>query len=458
MLAARRTGSALMRVAVIGAGIIGVTTAYELSADGHEVTVFERRGSVAAEASFANAGVIAPGYVTPWAAPGMPAKVLGQMLREHAPVRVRGLPAGTLPWMWRWWRACRTRSYQANRLRMQRLAHFSRDRLHALTLSLKLDYERSDGYLVLLRSPKDAALVQPGLASLTELKTRFDMLDAAQCRRVEPGLDTQTPLHAGIYLPDDEVGNCRQFAMLLRNEAQRLGARFRLNTDVQRILPGPIPQLVYLHEPPDAASTMSATAEHIAHDMQDTVPMAPHPITEDFDAIVVCAALDSAPLLRPLGLALPLQAVHGYSITAPLRRFEGHTDHGPRSALMDERYKVAISRLGTRVRVAGSAEIGGRHSSHHQSAFDTLYKVLHDWFPGCAHLSQAQRWKGARPMLPDGPPVLGRSGIEGVWLNLGHGSSGWALSCGSARLLADAIAGRPSSVDTEGLGIERLTE
>ena len=118
-------------------------------------------------------------------------------------------------------------------------------------------------------------------------------------------------------------------------------------------------------------------------------------------------------------------------------------DHGPRSALMDERYKVAISRLGTRVRVAGSAEIGGSATTHHEGSLDTLYKVLHDWFPGSARLSQAQRWKGARPMLPDGPPVLGRSGIDGVWLNLGHGSSGWALSCGSARLLADALAGRP---------------
>jgi D-amino-acid dehydrogenase len=123
---------------------------------------------------------------------------------------------------------------------------------------------------------------------------------------------------------------------------------------------------------------------------------------------------------------------------------------------MDERYKVAISRLGARVRVAGSAEIGGSATRHHPGALDTLYKVLHDWFPGSAHMSQAQRWKGARPMLPDGPPVLGRSGIAGVWLNLGHGSSGWALSCGSARLLADAINGRPPAIDTDGLGVERL--
>jgi len=172
--------------------------------------------------------------------------------------------------------------------------------------------------------------------------------------------------------------------------------------------------------------------------------------------VVVCAALGSNALLRPHGLPLPMQAVHGYSVTAPLRRHEAHPDFGPRAGLMDERYKVAISRLGGRVRVAGSAEIGGSPTRHNARAIATLYKVLHDWFPGVAHMSQAQRWKGARPMLPDGPPVLGASGIEGIWLNLGHGSSGWALSCGSARVLAELIAGRAPPIDLEGLGIERL--
>ena len=447
-----------MRVAIVGDGIIGVTTAYELAADGHEVTVFERRGSVAAETSFANAGVVAPGYVTPWAAPGMPAKVLSHLLSRHTPVRLRpGLSPATIGWLWRWWRACNLRTYQANRLRMQRLAYFSRERLHRITRELKLDYERSDGYLVLLRTAKELALVEPGLASLAELKTRFETLGAQQCRAVEPGLSAETELHGGIYLPDDEVGNCRQFATLLRAEAQRLGVRFRFHTQVQRLVAGRAPELVHLYAPPeDSVLPLQMSAENAPNEAQDTQPMALHAVTERFDAIVVCAALASNALLRPHGLTLPLQAVHGYSITAPLRRDESHPDQGPRSALMDERYKVAISRLGTRVRVAGSAEIGGALNRHSAAALDTLYKVLHDWFPGTARLTHAQVWKGARPMLPDGPPVLGPSGIEGVWLNLGHGSSGWALSCGSARLLADALAGRPSVIDIEGLGIGRL--
>ncbi len=447
-----------MKVAVIGAGIIGVTAAYELVSDGHEVTVFERHGSVAAEASFANAGVIAPGYVTPWAGPGMPSAVLGHLLSRHAPVRIHPkLRAGEMAWIWRWWRACRSRTYLANRLRMQRLAHFSRERLHRLTRDLKLDYERGNGYLVLLRSAKDHAVMQPGLATLDELGTRFEMLDAAQCRMVEPDLSVETELHGGIHLPDDEVGNCRQFATLLRAETQRLGVRFRFHTQVLKMMAGPAPHLVHMYAPPVESTLLpNAVPESSFHDTQDTRPMEPHPVAESFDAIVVCAALGSNALLRPHGLTLPMQAVWGYSITAPLRRHEGHPDHGPRSALMDERYKVAISRLGARVRVAGGAEIGGTPNRHHPRALATLYKVLHDWFPGSARLSQAQVWKGARPMLPDGPPVLGASGMAGVWLNLGHGSSGWALSCGSARLLADALAGRPPVIDIDGLGLERL--
>ena len=448
-----------MKIAVIGAGIVGVTTAYELSADGHRVSVFERRGSVAAETSLANAGVIAPGYVTPWAAPGMPAKVLGHLLSRHAPVRVRaGFPPGTLAWLWQWWRACRLRTYQANRLRMQRLAGYSRDRLHELTRHLQLDYERADGYLVLLRTPKEQAMAQAGLASLTELGTRFEVLDAAQCRIGEPGLSADTPLHAGIHLPDDEVGNCREFAHLLRHEAQRLGARFRFHTTVARLIPGPNPQLVHTHTPPGELALQSTLGDAGRHDAQDTQPMAQGPVTEGFDAVVVCAAMGAPGLLRPHGVKLPLQAVHGYSLTAPLRLRESHDDIGPRSALMDERYKVAISRMGSRVRVAGSAEIGGSLQHHHEGAVQTLHKVLHDWFPGAARTSQAQVWKGARPMLPDGPPVLGVCGIDGVWLNLGHGSSGWALAGGSARLLADAVAGRPPALDTDGLGLERLRD
>jgi D-amino-acid dehydrogenase len=424
-----------MRVAVIGAGIVGVTTAFELAQDGHAVTVFDRRGSVAEETSFANAGVVAPGYVTPWAAPGMPAKVLKHLLSRHAPVRLAWpMAPGQLGWLWRWWRACRAPVFATNRAQMYRLARYSQQRLHALTQTLQLDHEQAQGYLVLLRSAQDLAGTRAGLKLLAELGVDFHLVDAARAREIEPGLHPGAPLHAAVHLPSDEVGNCRQFAQAMRAEAQRLGAVFQFQRAVRAVAPGAAP-----------------TVQHqAAGGGGDAVQ------NDSFDAVVVCAALGSAPLLRPLGLRLPLLAVHGYSLTAPLRVVEGHPHLGPRAGVMDEKYKVAISRLGQRVRVAGSAELGGRLDTLGPVAMHTLHKVLDDWYPGSAHLAQAQRWKGARPMLPDGPPVLGASGAPGVWLNLGHGSSGWALSCGSARVLADQIAGRAPAIDVSGLDVARL--
>ncbi len=418
-----------MRVAVIGAGIIGITTAYELAVDGHEVTVFERRSAAAEETSFANAGVVAPGYVTPWAAPGMPGKVLSYLFNRHAPVKL-GLPlsGGELAWMWKWFRACQLESYLANRARMQRLAFYSRERLHQLTAELQLEYDHSPGYMVLLRSEKDSQLVQPGLQVLREAGVAFRQINAEEVRQIEPALNPDIDFLGAVHLPDDEVANCRQFALLLKNEAQRIGVNFEFNTTVAQL------------ERAQPASILIAGED----------------LPRRFDGVVMCAGLASAQLLRPLGLKIPLAAVYGYSISAPIRE----PLNAPRSALMDERYKVAISRLGNRVRVAGSAEIGGSLESKRASSIQTLYKVLHDWFPGATAHSNAhgnvQEWKGARPMLPDGPPIVGNSGLPGLWLNLGHGSSGWALSCGSARALADLMAGKPAGIDMEGLDVSRL--
>ena len=423
-----------MRVAVIGAGIVGVTTAFELARDGHQVTVFERRGSVAEETSFANAGVVAPGYVTPWAAPGMPAKVLRHLFGRYAPVRLSWpMASGQWGWMWRWWRACRAPVFAANRARMYRLALYSQQRLRHLTQDLRLDLETAQGYLVLLRGPRELAQARAGLKLLAELGVDFHLVDAARARAIEPGLNPGTALHAAVHLPQDEVGNCRQFAHLMRAEAQRLGAAFRFQRSVTALAAGARP--VVSHRA--TGSTES-------------------PQKDDFDAVVVCAALGARELLKPLGLRLPLVGVHGCSISAPLRILEGFPQLGPAAGVMDERYKVAVSRLGARVRVAGSAELGGSVERHDPRALETLYKVLNDWFPGAGRMSQVQRWKGARPMLPDGPPVLGASGAPGVWLNLGHGSSGWALACGSARVLADQIGGRSPDIDISGLDLARL--
>ena len=270
-------------------------------------------------------------------------------------------------------------------------------------------------------------MVQPGLQVLRDAGVTFKEISSGEARKIEPALSPDMIFHGAIHLPDDEVGNCRQFALMLKSEAQRRGAEFSFNTGV--------------------ASVSSNVGFGVA------VSVAGENMPRPFDAAVICAGIDSVRLLKPLGLNIPLTAVHGYSISAAIRE----PINSPISAIMDERYKVAISRLGNRVRVAGSAEIGGSIEKKRSSSLQTLYKVLHDWFPGAANLSNGvQEWKGARPMLPDGPPMVCASGIAGVWLNLGHGSSGWALSCGSAKILSDLIGGKKPDLDLTEYAAQRL--
>jgi D-amino-acid dehydrogenase len=429
-----------MRIAVIGAGIVGVTSAHALRADGHEVTVFERRGSVATEASFANAGFLAPGYVTPWASPDMPGKVLSQLFARDAAVRLVGVPGpALLSWLRRWKRACEPALYARNRDAMLRLAQDSLARTRALADDVQLEYEQGRGALVLLRDQAEITQVRRGLSLLADAGLDFHLIDADQCRRIEPALEQATQLRAGVHHPDAGIGNCRQFALQLKSVLQADGVHFQLQREVQRL--EPVADGIGVHSAPS-----DLNADSLLEPRGPRSSLEPAR-SERFDAAVVCAAIGAPALLAPLRLRLPLQPVYGYSVTLPVRHFEAYPDMGPRAALMDERYKVAITRLGDRVRIAGSAELGGSPTELHDDAVTTLYRVLEDWFPSAARQAQAQTWKGARPMLPDGPPAIGAAGVPRLWLNTGHGSSGWALACGSARLLADLIAERIPAID-----------
>lgn len=396
-----------MNIAIVGAGIIGVTTAYELAADGHDVTVLEQHGAAAEEASFAHAGRISTADMMPWT------------------TRVKlgwPLSASDLAWLWTRHRAQRRALTHTSLLP---LAAYSRDRLHQITADLQLEYERSDGSLTLLRSDKDQALAQPGLQLLREAGQTFREISADEARQIEPALHPHTPLAGAVHWPNDEVGNCRLFAVLLKQAAKSLGAQFEFHRRVARIDPA-------------ATSTLGIEGED-----------APR----RFDAVVLCTGIGSGPLLEPLGVKLPLLALHGYSVSAPVRE----PLNAPRSTVLDAHHQVSISRLGQRVRVSGGADLGGPAKAHRGHSVRTLYQVLSDWFPGAAHLSSGvQVWKGARPMMPDGLPLLGASGAPGLWLNMGHGSSGWALACGSARAMADLIGGRSPDVDLAALGLSRL--
>jgi D-amino-acid dehydrogenase len=416
------------RVAVIGAGIVGVTTAHELASHGHDVTVFERCGSVAEEASFATAGIVSPGYLGPWAAPGMPVKLLKSIFQRHSPM-VFGWPISMadVSWTRQWLRYSNPTDQATSRQAMHALGRLSQERLLDLVKQHGMGLEVRNGLLILGRTEKEWEALLITAESLRDRGIVAKPLDGLGARQVEPALNPDTELVGALHLPDESTANCRQFATLLKSASSNLPVRWRFGTDVLNIAAGPKPMV---------ASQCGTSSTQ-----------------EAFDQIVLCTGAASLALLAPLGLSLPMIAVYGYSVSAAVRE----PINAPFASLMDERYKVAISRLENRVRVAGIGQIGGGVARPREQSFATLYKVLNDWFPGGAVSSASvQQWRGARPMLPDGPPVVGPAGPANVWLNLGHGSSGWALSCGSAVVLREQMEDRSPSVDVKRLQISRF--
>ncbi len=430
-----------MHVIVLGAGVIGVITAWHLREAGCDVTVIEREADVAQATSLGNAGVIAPGYVTPWAAPGMPGKILKYLFKPASPLIFRPtLDAAQWRWIARWLRECEFERFRVNKQRMQRIAYYSRACLHAFRERYPFDYGASRGYLQLLRGAFDVDMVQPALKVLRDAGIAFRELDAAGCTAIEPGLRwaRQAPV-GGIYLPDDEAGDCARFTRELRALCEANGVAFRFNTELRTLdVAGGKARGVHV---------VAAGGNHEGNGSGG----ARHGTTLAADAIVVALGVDSAGLLRPYGIDVPLYPVKGYSATLAVVDDE----KAPCAALMDESLKTAITRFGPTLRVAGTAELGNRHAALRQQALDTLMKVLDDWFPHAADRASARFWVGRRPMTPDGPPLLGASGIDGLWLNVGHGSTGWAMSMGSGKVVADLVTGRTPEIDLAGLTLER---
>ncbi|AIO33641.1 FAD dependent oxidoreductase family protein [Burkholderia cenocepacia] len=427
-----------MHVIVLGAGVIGVATAWHLREAGCDMTVVEREADVAQATSLGNAGVIAPGYVTPWAAPGMPGKILKYLFKPASPLIFRPtLDRAQWRWIARWLRECEFERFRVNKQRMQRIAYYSRACLHAFRERHPFDYGASRGYLQLLRGAFDVEMAQPALKVLRDAGIAFRELDAAGCTAIEPGLRwaRQAPV-GGIYLPDDEAGDCARFTRELRALCEANGVTFRLRTELRAL---------------DVAGGRVRGVRIAARDLRDDGHRTRDDAPLAADAVVVALGVDSARLLRPYGIDVPLYPVKGYSATLAVVDDE----KAPRAALMDESLKTAITRFGPTLRVAGTAELGSRHAALRQQALDTLMKVLDDWFPQAADRGSARFWVGRRPMTPDGPPLLGASGIDGLWLNVGHGSTGWAMSMGSGKVLADLVTGRTPEIDLSGLTLAR---
>lgn len=418
-----------MKTLVLGGGVIGVATAFYLRAHGCDVTVIECEPDVALATSYGNAGVIAPGYVTPWAAPGMPAKILKYLFKPASPLIFRpSFDPAQWRWIARWLRECDLERFRVNKQRMQRVAYYSRSCLHAFRAQHPFDYARSQGYLQLFRSEYDIELAQPGLAVLRDAGIVHREVNGDECTQIEPGLRwaRQPPL-GGLYLPDDEAGDCARFTRELRSLCEAHGVSFRFDTRVTSLdVEGGAARGVWIES--------ERGRERLAA-----------------DALVVALGVDSASLLRNYGVKVPLYPVKGYSATVPIL----DDQKAPRAALMDESLKTAMTRFGSTIRIAGTAELGDRRRTLREQALHTLMKVLDDWFPHAASASSASFWVGMRPMTPDGAPLLGPSGVRNLWLNVGHGSTGWAMSMGSGKVVADLVVGKEAEIDLEGLTVGR---
>jgi len=420
-----------MRIIVLGAGIVGVTTAYYLHERGHEVTVVERRAQVAAETSVGNAGHVCPSYATPWAAPGMPGKSLKWTLQSWLGIEAAlrftpRLDRHQWRWLQRFLAQCTPERYAVNKARMGRLARYSHTQLKQIRERLDIRYEQTTGgNLQLFRSQEGVDNAGLSTRVLAEAGVPFELLDADGCVAFDPGLHAaRGELKGGLLLPMDETGNCPLFARALADWLQAQGVQFRLSTTVDAI---------------DVAGGAIAGVRTSAGVLRA-------------DAYVVACASASVPMLRPLGLDLPIYPVKGYAITVPV------SDPGsaPRSGVMDEYYKVAITRMGDHIRAAGTAEIGSWDTRVTPRDCATALKSLKNLYPQGADLARVEYWAGLRPMTPDGAPLIGATRYANLWLNAGHGSNGWTTACGASRILADRIGGERTEIESDDLGPLRV--
>ncbi|MBR0703847.1 D-amino acid dehydrogenase [Bradyrhizobium diazoefficiens] len=415
-----------MKVLILGSGVIGVTSAYYLARAGHEVTVVDRQSEPALETSFANAGEVSPGYSSPWAGPGVPVKAVKWLLMKHGPLVVRP-KLDPVMWVWllKMLRNCTSARYAVNKSRMIPIAEYSRDSLRDLRRDIGIQYdERSQGTLQLFRYQAQLDGTAEDIAVLKQYGVPFEVLSREGCIAVEPALSgVKEKFVGGLRLPQDETGDCHMFTQALAKHAQALGVRFMFNTSIDRI----VTDGARVSGVVTSAGTLQA------------------------DSYVLALGSWSSRLAAPLGISLPVYPVKGYSITVPIKDASG----APESTVMDESYKVAITRLGDRIRVGGTAEISGYSDKLYDARRATLDHSLTDLFPRGGDLAKATFWSGLRPMTPDGPPVIGPTQYANLHLNTGHGTLGWTMSCGSGRVLADLLSGRKPDIDVSALTVDR---
>ncbi len=415
-----------MRVTILGSGVIGVTTAWYLARHGVEVKVIDRQRAPGMETSYGNAGQISPGYSTPWAAPGIPFKAMKWLFQRHSPLSIR--PDGTvfqLRWMAQMLANCTSSRYAVNKERMLRLAQYSRDCMRELRADTGIAYEaRQQGTLQVFRTRKQLDAIANDTAVLDEAGVAYRVLAPEQFGEIEPGLArSASKLVGGLYLPGDETGDCRLFTDRLAALAAQAGVRF-------------------MHD---------ATIDRIEREGERVTGVVVDGRRETADAYVLALGSYSRKLALDLGLDLPVYPLKGYSLTIPVL----DPDAAPQSTIMDETYKVAVTRFENRIRVGGMAEIGGFDLGLNPRRRETLEMVVESLFPGAGDLADAEFWTGLRPMTPDGTPIVGATRYSNLWLNTGHGTLGWTMAAGSGQMLADQITRRRPAISPEGLSVSR---
>ena len=414
-----------MKVIVLGGGVIGITSAYYLARRGAQVTLYDRQPGPAQETSFANAGQVSPGYSTPWAAPGIPLKALKWMFQHHAPLAVR-LDGSLfqLRWIAQMLRQCSPQHYAVNKERMMRVAEYSRACLQQLRKDTGIQYEqRTGGTLQLFRSQAQLDAVQRDIEVLRECGVPHELLGRDELARVEPGLaHARERLAGGLRLPKDETGDCFLFTNQLAGLARGLGVDFQFGQPVERLV---------------------VEGGRIAGVRVGGV-------LKTADRYVLAFGSYSREALAPLGIDLPVYPVKGYSLTVPLR----DPTLAPQSTVLDETYKIAVTRFDDRIRVGGMAELAGFDLALSMKRRQTLELVVTDLFPG-GDVARASFWTGLRPMTPDGTPIVGATRLPDLFVNTGHGTLGWTMACGSGRLIADLVTGQRPEISTDGLGVDR---
>jgi D-amino-acid dehydrogenase len=409
-----------VKIIVLGAGVVGVTSAWYLADAGHEITVLERRDGPGLETSFANGGQVSASHAEPWAKPSVLPKMLQWLGREDAPLLFRPR-ADWAQWAWglRFLRECVPGRFERHSRALAGLAVYSRDCLRALRGSTGIRYdELARGILHFATVQRDFDALARHAEAMRQLGTVREVKTAAECLALEPALSySEDRVVGGVYAPHDESGDAHRFTCELARLAEEKGVAFRYGVEIEA-----------LEQAGDLLFGVRARdGERYAA-----------------DAYVVCLGSYSPLLLRSLGIHIAVYPLKGYSITLPLGPAEAAA--APSVSLTDEAFKLVISRLGERLRVAGTAELAGYDASVSDVRCDAILRRVRGLFPQLGALHVVETWAGLRPATPSNIPVIGRSPLRNLYLNTGHGTLGWTLACGSGRAIADIVSGRRPGV------------